>query len=439
MRSTSSLVIPTLRCALLLCTPWLLTTVLSQQTPAPSLGRTIQVPLDHKNSGLGKGSLYFEFGAPFDKNKPVVFLITDGQQFYVRRGSIASLQKRIFGDDFNVVGIVGRGFSEDFTRAALDTSGEPDWLRAWQIFNSGQWVDDIELVRQAVVGRNGRILLYGGSGGATLIHEYLLKYGSHVARAFTESAAIPELNHELGIRLDRFWDEIDTHDASLQQMLLEALKRHPSERMNILIALQRQHFFVSAEKLSAARAEFIQALDKGDMSYLERVRQDYQVDAILDLYKSRTGIPISVREFELIYPTGSFQKRRADRVDPYIDSQYTFLKPLVDLADSGKIPNPGFNTSSAHQIETQVLVLAARWDEAIDYRTTIAISYSYPHHLFFIADDDHRFTKLNGVEINTPPISCRLLLVRTFLKYGLDSSELKSVLGMIEPYRWKEA
>jgi len=91
-------------------------------------------------------------GAPIDKTKPVVFINSDGQQFYVTRGSIANLQKSIFGNDFNVIGIVGRGFSEDFTRAALDTGGHPEWVKAWQIFNSGQWVEDIESVHKAVVG-----------------------------------------------------------------------------------------------------------------------------------------------------------------------------------------------------------------------------------------------------------------------------------------------
>ena len=99
----------------------MLTTTVRSQSAAPTLGRTIEVPLDYQKPNLGKASLYFELGAPFDKSKPVGFIIADGQQFYVTRGSIANWLKSIFGADFNVVGIVDRGFSETFTKAALDS------------------------------------------------------------------------------------------------------------------------------------------------------------------------------------------------------------------------------------------------------------------------------------------------------------------------------
>lgn len=402
-----------------------------QQSPSVPLGRTIQVPLDYARPGAGKAPLYFETGAVFDTAKPTVFIISDGQQFYVTRGSVSNLQKQIFGTDFNVVGIVGRGFSEDFTRVALDSTGHPDWLKAWQIFHSAQWVEDIESVRREVLGDNGKVLLYGASGGATLVHEYLMKHGSHVTRAYTESAADPELNCELGISIDRFWEEIRAADPALQTTLLEALIQHPAERTSILMTLQRQHFFVSAEKLPAARAEFIRELAKGDIAYFERVQKEYQVDAILGLFNSETGMPISVRELEFIYPTGAFQRLRTDRVDPYIESEYSFLRPLVDLITAGKIPAPGFKLSAAHGLNTEVFILAGRWDEAVDYRTSIALGNSYPAHELFIADDNHVFGKLNASGFHSG-------LIRTFLKYGLSSPELKNSLNAAEAYRWKE-
>jgi len=423
--------------ALLLCFivflagPGLVRNVHSQSPPPSSIGRTIQVPLDYKNPALGKVPLYYELGAAFDTGKPVVFIIADGQQFYVTRGSIATLRKTIFGNDFNVVGIVGRGFSTEFTRAALDGVGHPDWLKAWQIFNSEQWVEDIESVRQDLVGRTGKILLYGASGGGTLVHEYLMHYGSHVARCYTESAAIPDLNRELRIDTDRFWEEIGAGDSDLQPMLLNVLKQHPAERTSILLALQRQHFFVHTEKLAAARADFIRGLDKGDLSVLERARKEYQVDAILGLFNSPTGMPISVRELEFIYPTGAFERLQTNRVDPYIESEYTFLKPLVELVNAGKIPPPSSQLAAVHQLNTEVFLIAGRWDEAVDYRTSIALAFSYPVHHLFIADDNHLFSKLNASGI-------RSRLMRTFLKYGLRSAEFNDALRAAESYRWQE-
>ena len=86
-----------------------------------------------------------------------MFIIADAQQFYVRPKEVANLQQRLFGNGVNVVGIVGRGSSQEFTTAALDSNGQPDWIRAWQIFNSEQWVDDIDTVRRKIVGDRGKI------------------------------------------------------------------------------------------------------------------------------------------------------------------------------------------------------------------------------------------------------------------------------------------
>ena len=72
-------------CAAMISIPWLCANALARQSSPPPLGRKIQVPLDYKSPGLGRAALYFEMGAPFDKTKPVVFIISDGQQFYVTR------------------------------------------------------------------------------------------------------------------------------------------------------------------------------------------------------------------------------------------------------------------------------------------------------------------------------------------------------------------
>lgn len=142
-------------------------------------------------------------------------------------------------------------------------------------------------------------------------------------------------------------------------------------------------------------------------------------------------MPISVRELEFIYPTGAFDRLRSNRVDPYIESEYTFLKPLVELVNAGKIPHPTSESSEAHQLNTEVFLLAGRWDEAVDYRTSIALAFTYPVHELFIADDNHLFSKLNVSGI-------RSRLMRTFLKYGLRSVELNDALWAAESYRWKE-
>jgi pimeloyl-ACP methyl ester carboxylesterase len=394
-------------------------------------GRIIQVPLSRSNPSLGKRSLYFEFGAPYDKSKPVILVIADGQQFYVRKDSVKALQEKLFGDAFNVVGIVTRGSTPEFIQAALDNKGQPDWLKAWQIFNSEQWIDDIDAVRKAIVGEHGRVFLYGRSGGAYLVHEYLTRHGDHVLRAFTQSAVNPFIVHDLGIGLDRFWSELSSEDSKLQPLLLGALEQHPDERIKILMTLQRQHFYVSADKIAAARADLIRVLAKGAMSDYERARKDYEVDDVIKMSESNDIVPQNVRVLELIYPSGAFQSLGDGAIYPLIETQHHFLEPLISLLNTGRIPAPSFDDSAAHKSQTEVFILAGRWDEAVDYRTSIAFAYGYPKHELFIADDNHVFSKLSEGGADTQ-------LLRSFFHGGLGSSEFQNAIKNATQFRWVE-
>jgi hypothetical protein len=153
------------------------TLALAQSTDITS--RTITVPFVYEEPSLGNGELTLDFGAPFQKDLPTVLVIADGQQYYVRPRAMKALQESTFGTSVNVVGIVTRGTTAAFINASLDSAGKPDWQRAWRIFNSQEWIGDIESVRKALVGEKGSIYLYGRSGGAYLVHEYLTKFGGH--------------------------------------------------------------------------------------------------------------------------------------------------------------------------------------------------------------------------------------------------------------------
>jgi pimeloyl-ACP methyl ester carboxylesterase len=398
---------------------------------SPTLGRTINVPLDYKNPKLGRAPLYFEFGAPYEKSKPTIFIIADGQQFYVRRGTVTRLQQALFGDAFNVVGIVTRGSTQEFIKATLDGSGQPDWAKAWRIFNSEQWINDIESARRSVLGDKGKVLLYGRSGGAYLIHQYLAKYGAHVQRAFTQSAVHPLLNRELNIPLDTFWEELGAQDPGLQTALRQALNQHPGERIGILLALQRQHFYVTADKLPAARAEIIHTLAAGDMRKYEQAKKEYEVEGVMKLSESPEIIPQDVRVLELIYPSGAFQRIGGEGIYPLLETQHHFIKPLLTLLAEGKINLPTFDTRPAHSLAAEVFVLAGRWDEAVDYRTAIALAYLYPRHHLFIADDNHVFAKLTESGASSS-------IIQAFMKFGLDGPEFKNALDESKAHRWTQ-
>jgi pimeloyl-ACP methyl ester carboxylesterase len=395
----------------------------------PALGRTIAVPIDRQDPRAGTAPLYFEFGAPYDASKPTVLVVADGQQYFVRKGTAAGFQKDLFGDAFNVVALVPRGATPEFIKAAVGADGRPDWLKAWRVFNSDEWVEDIDAVRKAVAGEGGKVLLYGKSGGAYLVQQYLARHGDRVRRAFVESPANPFINRELGIAFDTFWRELGSQDRGLQAELRKALERNPGDRTRILIALQRQHFYVPADKLADARARLIRALAAGDTRPLEACRKDYEVDAVLELSASADVIPQNVRVIELIRPSGEFGRLGGEAVRPLIETQYGFTRPLNDLVDAGKIPEPAFDFAACHRLDTEVFLLGSRWDEAVDYRSTIALAYTYPRHQLFIADDNHTLKKLTAGPARND-------LLRAFLALGPGSAEFRDALAAAEPYRW---
>jgi pimeloyl-ACP methyl ester carboxylesterase len=385
----------------------------------------------YENPSAGTAMLALDFGAPFDRHKSTVLVIADGQQFYVQSGAMADLQKSAFGDGVNVVGIVTRGTTPAFIRASLDSTGKQDWIKAWKIFNSSEWIGDIESVRKSLVGEDGKIDLYGRSGGGYLVHQYLAQYGEHVDRAFTQSAVNPYLNAELGISLDLFWSQLGQQNGDLQKLLQAALAAHPEERIGILMTLQRQHFFVPADKIDAARADLIHALARGDMAAYRAARKDYQVDGMTAMYASNDIIPQDVRVLELISPSGAFDRLGDGGLYPLAETQAYEIKPLLTLLHDGSIRLPSFDFAALHHCPTEVFVLAGRYDEAVDYRTEIALASQYPKHVLFIADDNHVFSALtsNGVSLK---------LISSFFSSGINSTASTAAMQDARNYRWSE-
>lgn len=399
--------------------------------PGNPLGRRLEVPFEHGRHWRGGASIYFELGAPFDPARPTVFVIADAQQFYIRPGAVAEIQSSLFGDGFNVVGIAGRGAEEAFLDRARGPDGRPDWEAAWRLFNADQWIGDIEAVRRAVLGRRGSVLLYGVSGGAHLVVQYLARHGRRVSRAFIAAPVDPFLVGLLGINTDRFWEEIGAHDPALPGLLRGTLERRPAERAGILTTLQRQNFFVPPQRLQEERAALIRALAAGDEFRYAEARRLYQVDAVHALIEAPGGTAIRVRLFELFHPSGALGRLGGAAIHPDLENQYNVARPLVELCAAGRIPPPSFDAAALHRLRTEVFVLAGRFDHTVDYRAAIALAGRFPRHHLFLAATDHLF---NGMKDDGAYAD----LLRVFLGSGLEGPGLPRALAAALPHRWSE-
>jgi pimeloyl-ACP methyl ester carboxylesterase len=382
----------------------------------------IEVSFDRHNPTLGTFPLQYELGREFDRAKPTVFGIADGQQFYVKRGTVAPLQDELFGDRFNVVGIMGRG-SNDAVMAKVRTGDAVDWQLAYRLLRSEQWVEDIEEVRKAIVSADGQISLYGRSGGGLLVDQYLAKYPGHVRTVFTQAAVNRFINAEFHLNSDKFWDEIGKSDPQLQTELLAAMAAHPDERPRMLLLLQRQNFFVPANQLAQARAALIHALGAWNSVQLQDFSEEYQVNAILELLKKSNNPASNVRLFEFCAPISTLLDGKvagSSRVDPDDDVCRLFGAPLFKLLAENKIAAPSMNLSDLNSVPASVYLLAGYFDHTADYRSQIALASHFPHHRLLLLSDDHDFLALGKTGLYPQ-------LVQAALLYGYDSTAVRAI------------
>lgn len=366
--------------------------------PKLGIGHTVRVPFVYEHPEKGSFDLYYELGRAFDPAKRTVFVIADGQQFYVRKGLITKLQDKLFGDSFNVVGIIGRGVNEQVARD-VKQGDSIDWLTAYQVLNSDEWIEDIESVRKDLLGPTGTVALYGVSGGGLLVHQYLCKHPEHVVAVFTKASVNRFLDAEFGLSSDTFWDEIGQSDATLQPLLLETFARHPADRSKIMLLLQRQNFFVPAAQIAAERAKLIHMLHDWDETSIAKLSKDYEVDPILDFLKAGNAT-ISVRMFELFAPVLASARTGAEqRVDPDMEVGRLFAEPLLELLAQKKISAPSMDFRAAHSVTADVYIVAGRYDHTADYRSQIALASEYPNHRLLLLNDDHDFLELEKTKL----------------------------------------
>ncbi len=388
----------------------------------PVVSGTVQVPLDHEDPTLGSFPLHYELAAPFDPALPTIFAVTDAQQFWVRPGAMPDLQERLVGSGVNFVGVLGRARSPKIFERIRDAEGVVDWTVAYHLLQADQWVEDLEAVRHHLVGER-QIRLYGRSGGALLVHQYLARHGEHVERAFTQAAVATPIEARLGLRYDRFFEQLAP--ASRQQ-LLALLEDRQDERVRIILALQRQNFFVLPDKIGQARQELVAALHRKDAAFFEAACETYQVDAVLRMLDTDAGIASRIRQYEFYMPLRASHQADSRRVS--LEAVRILAQPLIAAHDAGKIPFPETTFGRA---ATEVFILAGRQDHTIDYRSQIALAARYPNGSLFLADDNHTFGRLQESGHYRD-------LVRAVLVHGQASRELRDTLEALTPLRWSE-
>jgi hypothetical protein len=395
------------------------------------LFQTITVPVDYANPKAGTTTISYELGFNFSKNKPTILIIADAQQFYVRKGAITNLQTTLLDTSYNVVGVISRSNNGDLKNMVADKTGNINWEKAHIIFSWQQYINDINEVRKKIVGKVGRICLYGQSGGGFLIHQFLSLYGQYVDKAFTAASVNYSLDAEEGINHDKFWDETTKSNPQFVKKFKLLTSQNIISREMIAMLFQRQNFFINPDSLVFERKKLLNVLLANDTTAIKQYQENYQITAIQNFYASADGVPIKVRLFEFIFPLLKDFQFKKDFLQPDIENLYFSSLPLIEAYNNHKIQPQTMQFLSQHSLKTKVFVLAGRWDHTADYRSQIALAATYPQHILFIVNDNHTFNELKKNRLYQK-------LILSFLKSESIANMQTLIKNEYWHYQWKE-
>jgi hypothetical protein len=405
----------------------LLPSVALAQTGSAPPKVTVSVPIDHERPRLGHFALDCEWGAAPVPGRRTVLAVADGQQYFVRPGGAARLQKDLFGPGLNVLTIVGRSRSNAIERLVMKPDGT-DWRTAYRLLNWTQWARDVAMVIDRLGLETKGLGLYGRSGGAHLIHQYLTLRPKTRARVYVQAAVNDDLDAVWGVGGDPFWSEFSSTDSALATRLLDWLRSHPEQRRSLILVLQRQNFFETLEALPAARQAAAKAFIDGDAAAVSEMRSRYQIDALEQMHSTLEGVGSAVRVYEFASPRPDLRNVQGP-LRPSDEADFYYAEPLPD--SSYRPPVRRTEWSKLREVAGDVLQVAGRYDHTCDYRTQIGLNGLTRNSKLVILDDNHVFKR--WTDSGRQPA-----FVQAFFHEGTSGPGFERELDALGDLRWTE-
>jgi pimeloyl-ACP methyl ester carboxylesterase len=356
-----------------------------------------------------------------------VFYIVDSQQY--AHGADRTAESYEFSDSLNLVLIEFRGRRHspiEMTKA----DGSVDWEKAYRLLASHQAVEDIEAVRRDLFKGHPdtKVLFYGRSGGAYLIHEYLSKYPLNAARAFTRAAPNPLVMHMQGNPESKaLMESLNKIDSALHGKLRAVLQREsiPSHKLMWLL-LQLPYSDPNATEL---QARIIDELYEGNSTtydeYSATPRYDLS-DALVAQVERQMGVGSRLRPLECDGPY--LLGPEPDYADPVYVTMRFISAPFLPLIEEQEVPGPEYPPLESYRnVAAEVFYLAGKDDHMSPWSISVELGNWFPNYRYFIADDTHTMSEHP---------ECYQLLRNAFLMHGLGSAELDGATRSPQCVEW---
>jgi len=391
------------------------------EMPPDSHHHYLQLPIDHNDPSRGNFTDFYILSPNFKPGENVVFWLFDNQQEAVgminSSGDFESFENNLGGLSYVLIG--NRGVSPTLFPEIYNKDSSVNYELATELYGSAQQIEDIEAVRQDMQNRgllppDGRIMLYGGSGGGFLVQQYLDKYGSHVSRALIESSGAPDLARQ--------------HNVTFSSNLYES---NP-EAANTYFALSRNE---TTPSLAYAMFKLGLLGDKDSQTRIVNSQNEKAAFRDKYLYFKKwinpssnfplvhfiIGIPSEVEVKVRIYELAGadlleYNPASSQEVNLMYEWTRVVIADFLNANAEGMISTPHFSLNRSNYTG-EVMVWSGTGDQGFNRQTGQWISDSYPHSRQAVFNDAHKLEKYSDYYLN---------FRKAFFVTGLNSTETQS-------------
>jgi pimeloyl-ACP methyl ester carboxylesterase len=392
------------------------------EMPPDSHHHYLQIPLDHENMSLGSFTAFYILSPGFSIGGDVIFWLFDNQQERVGMLSGAAdfdyFEENLGGMSYVLMG--NRGVTPTLFPEVFNEDGSPNYSRALRLYSSDQQVEDIEAVRQdmlekGLLPKDGRIMLYGGSGGGVLVQQYLDRYGEHVSRALIECSGAPDLAREQNAtfmketylsneKLARSYFslmQMGVDSASLSFMLYKIGLAGDTDLQNRIVSIRTGTF----------------SLD-GLWKYLSSwLSPSLNFPLVRWMLESPRELEVKVRMYELIGDDlQNYHPASAQEVCIGYEWIKAILAGFTRAFENGEIPDAKIQLNRS-SYGGEVMIWSAALDQVFSVQMGQLLQQSYPYARLALFNDTH--------ERRRDP-DYRREFRRAFFIHGLNSPEVQA-------------
>jgi pimeloyl-ACP methyl ester carboxylesterase len=379
----------------------------------------LQISLDNGNRALGNFTAFYLLSPEFSAGEDVVFWLFDNQQ--ERVGMINSymdfeyFEESLGGLSYVLMG--NRGVSPTLFPEVFNKDDKANYSQALKLYGSEQQVDDIEAVRQdmqrkGLLAQDGRIMLYGGSGGGVLVQQYVDKYGEHVSRALVEFSGGPDLAEAHNTT---FMKETYLSDEGVAESYF-ALKQDGDDRVSLAFLLYKIGLSGNVDLQNEILESKVDAYSlQGQWAYIRSwLTPSCNFPLVQRMLDAPRELEVKVRMYELI---GDEVERYHPTSAQEVCLGYEWIK--VILADfikarkAGQIPTTRIHLNRSGY-RGEVMIWSGTADQVFSEQMGKWLCQSYPNARLALFNDSHE-RKMD--------LDYRLEFRRDFFINGLYSSE----------------